>query len=149
MEERRLPPNLTTPVYEDSGIFKSHVGQFLVDLVPRQGRNSRNDLVVKAYLDQRHAIDVVFAGRRAKKAQALIRLLETRWNAANKLAETTGEPPEADDVRLGVRVEGAWRPRFQRDDMGWQTHHYQLFAARWSYLDDAGRPVSFGEPPVR
>ena len=94
------------------------------------------------------AIDVVFAGRRTKQADLLLKKLQFLWTQANRKTAPGDEPPEVDTVRLPVRVEGSWRPRFERDDQGWETRTHQLFAARW-VLNHDGESKTFGEPPVK
>ena len=54
-----------------------------------------------------------------------------------------------DEVRLRITLEGCWRPRFDRDDQGWQTRQMQLYAARWALLDADGKSVTYGEPVRR
>lgn len=53
---RRLPPKLVTPSYEDSGIFKNKVSQFSVELVPQFAQNMRGDLVIKGILTVRQRL---------------------------------------------------------------------------------------------
>ena len=148
MIERRRPPHLVTPEYEDGGIFRTPPQQLLVELVPKIGKNTRSDLMVKGFIDGTIAIDVVFAGRRTKQADLLLKKLQSLWTQANRKTAPGDEPPEVDTVRLPVRVEGSWRPRFERDDQGWETRTHQLFAARW-VLNHDGESKTFGEPPVK
>lgn len=149
MKDRRKPASEVTPDYEDSGIFKTPTTQLVVGLVPRLGRNTRLDLMIKGFVQGEAAIDVVFAGRRRAQAEPLVQMLNALWTRANRQADKTGSPPEVDDVRLPVRIEGCWRPRFARDDQGWQTRTFQLYASRWLVTDSAGTAHAFGEPPVR
>ncbi|MFK7882057.1 hypothetical protein [Roseobacter sp.] len=149
MPHRRKPASEVTPEYEDSGLFKSKVGQLTVELVPQMTRNSRKDLVVRGFTNGTVEIQVAFAGRRTKKVGPLEARLVAMLTRAKQIAATAGEPePDIDEVRLPVLIEGAWRPRFKRDQTGWETRSYYLFAARWSILDDQGNTVSFGSPPL-
>ena len=146
---RRLPPKLVTPSYEDSGIFKNKVSQFSVELVPQFAQNMRGDLVIKGYLDGETAIDVVFPGRRTALAEPLREQLKSLWTRASVTARHAAQPIEVDAVRLQTCLEGAWRPRFRRDDMGWETRAHQLYVARWSLLAADGATQMFGTPIVR
>ncbi|WP_299405929.1 hypothetical protein [uncultured Roseobacter sp.] len=138
-----------TPEYEDSGLFKSKVGQISVELVPQMTRNSRNDLVVRGFANRTIEIEVAFAGRRVKEAGPLeARLRAMLSNAVRASSAAGADAPDIDYIRLPVLIEGAWRPRFRRDQTGWETRSYYLFAARWSILDDEGNTVSFGSPPL-
>ncbi|MCV3272664.1 hypothetical protein MUB52_14600 [Roseobacter sp. WL0113] len=138
-----------TPEYEDSGLFKNKVGQLHVELVPQSMYNARKDLVVRAFVNRTIEIEVAFAGRRVKEVGPLeARLRAVRTKALKEAAEKGLPPPDIDHMRLPVLVEGAWRPRFKRDQTGWETRSYYLFAARWSFLDEAGQTVSFGVRPM-
>ncbi|WP_187432012.1 hypothetical protein ROLI_009840 [Roseobacter fucihabitans] len=149
MSHRRKPASEITPEYEDSGLFKSKVGQLAVELVPQMSRNSRNDLVVRGFANRTTEIEVAFAGRRVKEAGPLEARLNALMNKRIREAKALGEKaPDIDHVRLPVLIEGAWRPRFRRDQTGWETRSYYLFAARWSILDNEGNSVSFGSPPL-
>ncbi|WP_300061674.1 hypothetical protein [uncultured Roseobacter sp.] len=138
-----------TPEYEDSGLFKNKVGQLQVELVPQSMYNGRNDLVVRGFVNRTIEIEVAFAGRRVKEVGPLeARLRQVRAKALKEAAEKGLPPPDTDHMRLPVLIEGAWRPRFQRDQAGWETRSYYLFAARWSLLDDEGNTLSFGSRPL-
>lgn len=146
MADRRKPKSQVSPFEEDRGIFKSMAGQLVVELVPLFARTSRDDIMVKGYIDGTIAIDVVFAGRRAKMAQPVVDRLRSLWTSANASAAAQGKIAEADDVRIRMRIEGAWRPRFEVDDQGWQTRQHQLYAARWTVASKTGEPTVYGEP---
>ncbi|WP_299965836.1 hypothetical protein [uncultured Roseobacter sp.] len=149
MGYRRKPPSEITPEYEDAGLFKNKVGQISVELVPQMTRNSRNDLVVRGFVNRTIEIEVAFAGRRVKEVGPLETYLKAVRSKAVKAAKAKGLPePDIDRMRLPVLIEGAWRPRFQRDQAGWETRSYYLFAARWSVLDGEGNTVSFGSRPL-
>ncbi|GFE48384.1 hypothetical protein So717_01370 [Roseobacter cerasinus] len=149
MSYRRKPASEVTPEYEDSGLFKNKVGQLQVELVPQMMINGRNDLVVRGFVNRNINIEVAFAGRRVKEAGPLeARLKQVRAKAIKEAAAQGKPPPEIDHLRLPVLIEGAWRPRFKRDQAGWETRSYYLFAARWSILGDDGSTVSFGSKPL-
>lgn len=149
MAYRRKPASEITPEYEDSGLFKNKVGQLSVELVPQMMRNDRKDLVVRGFVNRTIEIEVAFAGRRVKEVGPLeARLRAVRTNAINAAAAKGAPEPEIDHMRLPVLIEGAWRPRFKRDQTGWETRSYYLFAARWSILDGEGNTISFGVPPM-
>ncbi|MGZ2258418.1 hypothetical protein [Roseobacter sp. A03A-229] len=149
MPQRRRPASEVTPEYEDSGLFKNKVGQLQVELVPQSTYNGRNDLVVRGFVNRTIEIEVAFAGRRVKEVGPLeARLQMVRAKAIREAAEKGLPTPDIDHMRLPVLIEGAWRPRFKRDQTGWETRSYYLFAARWSILDDDGNTVSFGARPL-
>ncbi|MBW4707802.1 hypothetical protein KX928_08390 [Roseobacter sp. YSTF-M11] len=149
MPHRRKPASEVTPEYEDAGLFKNKVGQIAVELVPQMTRNSRQDLVVRGFVNGNIEIEVVFAGRRTKEIGPLEAQLRSLRAHALSVAAKVGEPtPDIDFVRLPIMVEGAWRPRFKRDQTGWETRSFNLFAARWSLRDENGTSVSFGVPPA-
>lgn len=149
MKDRRKPASQVTPEYEDRGIFKNPTTQLVVELVPRFGKNSRGDVMIMGFLQGNVPVDVVFAGRRKAQAAHVMQELRILWSRANREVPPNGTPPEVEWVRLPVRIEGAWRPRFERDDQGWQTRTHQLFAARWLLTDAEGNALSFGEPPIK
>lgn len=148
MYERRKPASEITPEYEDGGIFKNDLVQLRIELVPLTARNSRNDLIVKGFVDGNSAIDVVFPGRRTIQAKPIVALLQAKLTHARKTAERTGATLDVDKVRYPAMVEGAWRPRFKRDENGWETRQHQLFVARWILHDTNGKPITFGEMKV-
>ena len=149
MLERRKPPNEVTPAYEDGGIYKNGLVQLNVEFVPLSSHSSRHDLVIKAFVDGDSPIEVVFAGRRKIQAKPLMALLQAKLAHARKAAAKKGAAVEIDQVRYPARIEGSWRPRFRRDDQGWETRHHQLFPARWILKDQNGNPISFGETTVK
>ncbi|WP_052249429.1 hypothetical protein [Tateyamaria sp. ANG-S1] len=147
MPDLRRPPHLITPAYEDNGLFRSPVRRVTVGLVPQAHRNNRQDLVVRGFLPDGAAIEVVFAGRRNTQALAIERRL--RALLFQTRAKTPGWRAEGvDTVQLPLRVEGVWRSRFTRDAWGCETRQYQLIAARWAMFDEAGVAHLFGEAPV-
>ena len=148
-QSRRMPAHLVTPAHEDSGIFKSTVSSFSIELVPLFGETMRRDLVIKGFLDGDTAIDVVFPGRRKPMTDPLYDRLKKLWAQSVAAARYANPGPEIDSVRLPVSVEGAWRPRFKRDDHGWETRQHQLYVARWTIWDAAGKAQTFGTPVVR
>lgn len=149
MPHRRKPATEVTPEYEDSGLFKSKVGQISVELVPQMTRNDRMDLVVRGFANRTTEIEIAFAGRRAKETGPLEARISKLLAQAIQSAKAAGEKaPDIDRVRLPVLIEGAWRPRFKRDQEGWETRRYYLFVSRWSILDDDGKTMSFGAPPL-
>ncbi|MEP4037009.1 hypothetical protein [Pseudophaeobacter sp.] len=148
MQNRRRAPNEITPQSEDTGLFKKDLGQFRVSLVPHIKRSSRGDLVVRGYLNDKQEIFVVFAGRRAKDALAVETRVNSMFAQATQAAVRSGSrPPEVNQIRLGVHVEGAWRSRFQRDVSGWDHRSYQLLASRWAFADAEGMTNLGGRPP--
>jgi len=148
MPHRRKPAHLITPAYEDNGLFKSPVRRVTVGLVPQLTRNNRQDLIVRGFVEPRIEVSVIFAGRRAKKAEHLEAGL--RQLLFHAKAHATGwDQDMLDRTILPVRVEGVWRPRFRRDGGGWETRCYHLLAARWALIDGAGMTHLFGEGPVR
>ncbi|MDW3222395.1 MAG: hypothetical protein R8G34_05815 [Paracoccaceae bacterium] len=149
MDHRRKPASEVTPEYEDSGLFKSKIGQLTLELVPQMSRNARKDLVVRGFMNRTTEIEVAFAGRRAKETGPLESRLSAMMERAARMAKAAGEAaPDIYSVRLPILVEGAWRPRFKRDKEGWETRDYYLFVARWSLLDNEGNSVTFGSPPI-
>jgi hypothetical protein len=147
--ERRRNPSEITPDYEDSGIFKNPTLQLVVELVPKFSKNSRDDLIIKGFVEGNVPIDVVFAGRRKFQADPVIQRLRALWTQANRNLSSPGDAPEIDAVRCRVSIEGSWRSRFLLDDQGWQTRTHQFYAARWLLSDQSGTVKHFGEPVMR
>ncbi len=148
MQNRRRAPNEITQNSEDTGLFKKDLGQFRVSLVSHIKRSSRGDLVVRGYLNDKQEIFVVFAGRRAKDALAVETRVNSMFAQATQAAVRSGSrPPEVNQIRLGVHVEGSWRSRFQRDVSGWDHRSYQLLASRWAFADAEGMTNLGGRPP--
>lgn len=138
-----------TDAYEDAGLFKTAICQQMLELIPQMRRNSRDDLIVRGFVDRKTEIDIFFAGRRRAEAGPLEAQLKALMSIARKKASDAGaRPPDVDKVRLPIRVEGAWRRSRQIDENGWETGSYHFVVARWSLLDKDGSTVSFGEPPM-
>ncbi len=146
---QRMHSSEVTPLYEDSGLFKTALCDMMLELIPQTRRNDRDDLIVRGFVDRKTEIDIFFAGRRTAETGPLVTQLKAIMSQARKKAEATdGPPPEVEKLRLPVRAEGAWRRSLQRDDSGWETGTYHFVVARWSLLDKAGNTVTFGEKPV-
>ncbi len=149
MQNRRRPLIQITPQWEDTGLFKKGTGEFAVELVPDVTRNSRQDIVVKGYVNAGVEVSVIFPGRRAREAVAVERRLKTLLLRANRKAASDKQPePSISSIRLPVRIEGSWRPRFQRCTSGWDKKSFQLLAARWAFVDHDGMTNLGGNPPV-
>ncbi|MEM6887127.1 MAG: hypothetical protein AAF636_03195 [Pseudomonadota bacterium] len=148
MPHPRLPASQVTPEYEDAGLFKARTVQIMVELIPQMRLNSRNDLTVRGFVDRHFEIEVLFAGRRMPEAAPLEERLKAMLEHARKQAALQGHAVDIHLIRCPVRVEGSWRRRSTRDENDWETHSYQLLAARWSLLDKSGSPVPFGEQPL-
>ena len=149
MQNRRRTPSEITPEWEDMGLFKKGTGEFAVELVPDVTRNNRQDVVVRAFFNDGVEVTVVFPGRRAREAVAVERRLRALLIRANRRAASAKQPePSISSIRLPVRIEGSWRPRFQRDNSGWDKKSFQLLAARWAFVDDDGMTNLGGKPPV-
>jgi hypothetical protein len=131
------------------GIFKKGTGEFAVELVPDVTRNSRQDVVVRGFVNAGVEVSVIFPGRRAREAVAVERRLKALLIRANRQAASAKQPePSLSSIRLPVRVEGTWRLRFQRDNSGWDKKSFQLLAARWAFVDHDGMTNLGGKPPV-
>ena len=132
---------------EDAGLFHSELCQIMVELIPQTRRNGRGDVIIRGFVDRKHEVDVVFAGRRAAQASALEGQLKALLRAARTIAKAADNtPPQIETLRLPVRIEGAWRRAAKRDETGWETSSYHFIAARWSLLDRHGNVVAFGKP---
>ncbi len=147
MPQRRKPEMQHIPAYEDAGLFKNTVAPFSVELVPQTHRNTRQDLVVRGFLNHRE-ISVIFAGRRAKQVMPLEARLSSMILQARHYANGTKNALDLDHLRLPLWVEGAWRYSFLRDTSGWETRVYQLMVARWRLPDARGNFEYFGMAPV-
>ncbi len=147
MQERRAPASEITPVREDSGLFKKGVVQFDIELVPHKARTSRGDLVVKGFFKGETQIDVIFAGRRAMETAPLELCLERLFSNVVRVAMRNQTQTNIDSIRMPVTVEGSWRPHFLRDMSGWETRSYQFLVAQWSFVNETGSVVEFGELP--
>lgn len=144
MQERRKPQGEITPAYEDRGIFKTETCQLDVQVYPVFTYTGRRDFLVKGFFHGGSRIEVVFAGRRARQAQPLQQRLRTMLNqVAAQVGSMSKVKPE--EVRLDLRVVGAWRPRFVTDRAGGQIKQLQLYAALWAFRDKSGKTVSYGE----
>ena len=147
--QTRKPLSEITPIYEDSGLFKTALCDLMLELIPQMRRNDRDDLIVRGFVDRKIEIDVFFAGRRVAEVGPMERHLKSMMTGARKqAADSEGSPPDVTMLRLPVRAEGAWRRSLKRDDYGWETGTYHFVVARWSFLDARGETVTFGESPV-
>ncbi|WIY27175.1 hypothetical protein [Parasedimentitalea psychrophila] len=148
MQNRRAPAVAITPAREDTGLFKKGIVRLQVDLVPHKARSSRGDLVVKGFFQQNTQLDVIFAGRRAMETAPLEFCLERIFSNAIRVATRNQVQTNIDNIRFPVQVDGTWRPHFLRDMSGWETRSYQFLVAQWSFTDETGKEVAFGELPV-
>ena len=147
MQNRRAPATAITPVKEDSGLFKKGVVPFDFELVPHKARSSRGDLVIKGFFQKETQIDVIFAGRRAMETAPLELCLERAFSNAIRDAARKQTQTNIDNIRFPIHVEGSWRPHFLSDMSGWETRSYQFLVAEWSFADEPGTKVVFGELP--
>jgi hypothetical protein len=144
----RKPLSEVTADREDAALFQGKLVQLTVELVPQMRRTEHNDLIVRGFASGHHAVEIHFAGRRAKDAGPLEARLRALLMKARQNAKANGMPaPEVDHIRCPVRVEGAWRPQFSRDESGWETRTYHLVAARWSMADKDGNVGFYGITP--
>lgn len=149
MKKRVGDPALITPAYEDRGLFKKPPTELVVELIPKFGVNSRKDIIIKGLVQNGVEVDVIFAGRRKRHADELVKLLCRRWDEVNDISHQGMKQPKRRDVRLPTRIQGAWRTRVVEDDEEWYTREYQLLAARWAYMSERDEFRSFGEPPFQ
>lgn len=151
VKKRIENPKMITPAYEDSGLFKKPPTELVVHLIPKFGKNSRGDMIIKGLVEKGVEVDVIFAGRRKKEAVELVTLLKRKWDTANYRLAQGVRAPKRKDVRLATRVQGSWRMRVVEDEFGQELYEkeYQLLVARWAFKSDNGEFRSFGEPPFQ
>ena len=149
MFDRRKPTRDVTPGHEDQGIFKGQIVKIAVELIPLIGRNSHDDIIIKGFVHGDNAIDVVISGRRKKQAQTLLGLIQSLWSEACTASRNLGVSAVVEDVRYPVCVEGSWSVKFNRDEHGWETRNYQLYAARWAISNQNGGTVTYGDFVMR
>jgi len=148
LKKRIRNSKMISPAYEDGGLFKKPPTELVVNLVPKFGKNSRQDVIVKALVQNGVEIDVIFAGRRKKHAEDVVLLLQRMWEDAVFSYRMRPEPPLRTQVRLPARLYGSWRTRVFEDDEEWIAREYQFLVALWAYKSDTGEMLSFGELPV-
>lgn len=146
MLERRQQNEDISPEQEDAGLYSSALVVAKVELVPVLTLSNRRDLVVRGYVQRQSEISVVFPGRRTRDLGPLRLKLQSMLARASKDGQPLSET-DIDMLRLPVTVQGRWRSHFQRDKSGWQTRAYQLVAARWGMINEAGEAVFYGEQP--
>ena len=148
--QTRLPASSVTEEAEDAGLFKTDLCQIVIELIPQTRRNDRGDVIIRGFVDRKHEIDVLFAGRRSSQASALETQLKSLLRAARTIANAAqNTAPAIETLRLPIRAEGAWRRTAKRDAEGWETHSYHFVAARWSLFDRHGNVVAFGKPVTK
>lgn len=147
MNKRVNNPVLITPSYEDRGLFKKPPTELVVELIPKFGKSSRNDIIIKGLVQNGVEVDVIFAGRRKKQADELVRLLRRKWDEVTDVVHRGMKHPKREDVRIPARIQGSWRTRIVEDDEEWYSREYQLLVARWAFMSEGGEFRSFGEPP--
>jgi hypothetical protein len=149
MKERRAKRAQVTPLYEDQGIFRNSLQSISVWLTPEVSRNRRNDIVVRGHYmhegTERMLLEVIFAGRRVRYAEPLLKLLRRQHEEMRLMAGGAAVP--ASKAILAFHIQGAWRYRFETDNDGWQNRHRQFMVAQWSPIGKGKQPV-IGEPPV-
>ncbi|WP_144432536.1 hypothetical protein [Shimia marina] len=150
MKKRLENPSLITPSYEDKGLFKKPPTELVVQLIPKFGKNTRRDVIIKGLVQGDVEVEVVFAGRRKKQAAELVALLRRKWEVATYRLPKDVPPPDRKEIQLPTRVQGSWRTRMTEMGDGTQDlylREYQLLVARWAYHSEGGAFRSFGEPP--
>lgn len=149
MKKPRKSALQKTPRYEDAGLFRHKLCHVRVELVAKMHYNRRKDIVVKGYLKDGREIDVLFAGRRASDAAAIIKLLRGLQSKLRQPAfRKRLEKSKLSAIRLPVEVEGAWRPQFTMEKDGFQDRRFQLIAARWNLSNGKGRIFRYGKPAM-
>lgn len=152
LKKRIENPAKITPAYEDSGLFAKPPTELVVKLIPKFGKNSRQDVIIKGLVENGVEIDVIFAGRRKREAAELVTLLKRKWESANYRLPKGFKAPERKDVYVPTRVQGSWRTRVVEDEQqeaNLYEKEYQLLVARWAFNSDTGEFKSFGEPPFQ
>lgn len=147
VKKRITNPAAITPAYEDSGLFKKPSTELVVNLIPKFGKNSRHDIIIKGLMENDVEVDVIFAGRRKHAAEELVTMLKRKWDDANYNVTKGMKPPTRKSVRVPTRVQGSWRTRVIDDEQNLYTVEHQLLVARWAYHGYGGDFRSFGEPP--
>ncbi len=147
MRKQRRPIKEVTPEYEDRGLFKSPPTRLDVNLVPKIWKNTRGDVLIRGHVFDGVAIEVLFAGRRAKTATKLIEAIRFLWTRANQMQKPDSPPLEVDSIVYPVVINGSWRVRFETDRANWQTRHYQLVVAQWRPKDAQDPDAMVGEMP--
>lgn len=147
MPQRRKPSLHHIPAYEDAGLFKNTVAPIDLYLVPEMHRNARQDLVVRGFV-QGHQMDVIFAGRRAQQVRPLEMHLINLLSQYRGRAHGGNAPLNIDNLRVPLRVEGTFRPKFSSDNDGWETRCYHYMVARWTMIDPQGNIDVYGAPAI-
>ena len=130
-------------------LFKTYGGPIAVDLIPQVLRGSQGDVLVRGFFNTSVAIDVVFAGRRARMVMPMLTQLKAVDKQLRQTASAAGHPdPKIDSIRFPVQIKGSWRHNVAQDRQGDPTRSYQLVAARWAYAGSDGELVQFGEAPA-
>ncbi|MBO9478920.1 hypothetical protein J7382_15335 [Shimia sp. R11_0] len=111
MKKRLENPSLITPSYEDKGLFKKPPTELVVQLIPKFGKNTRRDVIIKGLVQGDVEVEVVFAGRRKKQAAELVALLRRKWEVATYRLPKDVPPPDRKEIQLPTRVQGSWRTR--------------------------------------
>lgn len=137
---------MVTPAYEDSGLFKKPTTELIVNLIPKFGKNSRHDIIIKGLMPNGVEIDVIFAGRRKRYAEELVALLKQKWAGAHRLTKGM-TPPRRRDVFVPTRLYGSWRSRVAEDAQDLTRVEHQFLAARWAYHSHQGDARTCGELP--
>ena len=102
VKDRRAPKHTVSPAYEDRGIFRMRVVSVAIWLMPDFARTARGDVVIRGLYNtgdgERLRVDTIFAGRRARFAEPLLRQLKPRAALTNTA-----------DRALPLHCQGAWR----------------------------------------
>ncbi|MDA5557281.1 hypothetical protein [Shimia sp. MMG029] len=147
MKKRISNPDDITPAYEDQGLFKKPSTELVINLIPKFGKNTRHDVIIKGLMENGVEVDVIFAGRRKHQAAELVTLMKRKWEEANYSVVKGSPPPKRKSVRVPTRVQGSWRTRVIDDEQNLYCVEHQLLVARWAYHGSGGEFCSFGEPP--
>ena len=148
MKAQRLAPELVTPRYEDSGLFRNDLCSLNVTLLPGPQRNARDDIIFDGLIDKTYRVPVFFAGRRAAMA-TLLENAADRFVAINGMGDDHDGHAVARRGNLTVTIDGAWRRLVGEDACGFARVTHQFIAAVWTLGTGSGRTFHFGVPPVR
>lgn len=141
MENRRRKYTKVSPQYEDAGLFQNATCNLEVSLIPIVRQNHRGDLIITGLVKNDLEIAVTFAGRRALEAAPIVASLQAMRDAQKHVTDVMKS-------RLPLQIEGTWRPQFVAHDSGFETRTFHFLAAKWSVIDQKGKAVAYGQPPI-
>ena len=143
----RRPTDPARPDFrEDALHFRSGTISVKVQVTPQRRKTPMGDLVLRGFIGGKE-IEVVFPGRRQAAAIPLLQRLLSKRQLESLQGDKDQPSRSQDQVRMDLKVDGAWRVRLMNEQDARPERRFQLIAARWRYRGPDGVEHVYGHLP--